>query len=142
MFIDSAVSNHMAGVSQVLLANIQPLESQQVLLANIQPIYAANGEEILRTGIGTSPFKNSNFSDTLYVLKLLVNLTSVGNLLNIIFYLLLVLWVLCRIYKLEKWWARGIKQGRLFILTSDTINKKLPSNCFSSPSTSDIFFSK
>jgi hypothetical protein len=102
----------MAGVSQVLLANIQPLESQQVLLANIQPIYAANGEEILRTGIGTSPFKNSNFSDTLYVLKLLVNLTSVGNLLNIIFYLLLVLWVLCRIYKLEKWWARGIKQGR------------------------------
>jgi len=137
LFIDSAVSNHMTGVSQVLLANIQPLESQQVLLANIQPIYAANGEERLRTGIGTSPFKNSNFSDTLHVLKLLVNLTS-----DTIFYLLLVLSVLSRIYKLEMWWARGIKQGRLFILTSDTINKKLPSNCFLSPSTSDIFFSK
>ena len=39
LFIDSAVSNHMTGVSQALLANIQPPESPQ-------SIYAANGKEM------------------------------------------------------------------------------------------------
>ena len=39
LLIDSSVSYHMTGVSQALLANIQPPESPQ-------SIYAANGKEM------------------------------------------------------------------------------------------------